>query len=172
MLTMLTLSKYLCLVEAICSKGPLKCLDILTQKSYRLNCQFSIRRRSIISCFSLFLFYVALFNLTLQIWHLRHFLAQIYGRIAAEYSKKYRKNVIYRPQNWNSLCHSPLNDSVFNNRLLWRKPLCPPWFKQNEIMNKLLNNYVWNKRDNMVATREILRRWGQDSNWHQGSKLM
>ena len=66
---------------------------------YRLNCQFSIRRRSIISCFSLFLFYVALFNLTLQIWHLRHFLAQIYGRIAAEYSKKYRKNVIYRPQN-------------------------------------------------------------------------
>ena len=25
-------------------------------------------------------------------------------------------------------------------------------------MNKLLNNYVWNKRDNMVAIREIFHR--------------
>ena len=122
------------------------------------------RRESLISCLRILVVFILSWCLQLNfaIITFTTFLAQIYCWIAAECdSQKYRKNVIYRSQNWNSLCHSLLNDSVFNNRLLWRKPLCPPWFEQNGLMNKLLNNYVWNKRDNMVATREILQRRGQ-----------
>ena len=76
--------------------------------------------RKFISCFRILVVFILSWCLqpTLQISHLWQFLAQIYRWIAAEYSMKCRKNVICRSQNWNSLCHSPLNDSVFEENPL------------------------------------------------------
>ena len=49
---------------------------------------------------------------------------------------------------------------------VWRKSVYPPWLEQNRIKNKLLNKYVWNKRDNNERNIPSLRRWGEDTNWH------